>query len=774
MSTREGENKQRIDELLRNFGEEPILREAETMGLSPKGKRMRCPFAGCADKGKDRERDAQLYAGHHPRLFCFACGTKGDLIDVLQLARGWSKAEAITHLTGVPVAIRQAPQLRLVSHGSADDPDKLTPAEVSRIWEGMAREDDLGQKYLEGRGLGDAIDLGLVRFATEQHPDKGVASSARRGYRIAVLVTDVVGNARGIQLRKVSEPRAREPKILSVKGSSSSKAFFGLADHIEAEPIIAVAEGLADTLALSAWARDRAGVAVVGAAGKNSLPKLAEELEAAGIPLADKIFALFPQNDRPKNHSRREFVRLGQMLTKLGARAVMVQTDDEFKDLAEWLRAKPDAEWPPRELDKAIIPEPGDESSRENKPVLAPGSAVPLPASVKVDNFANNFTTLCAILDDPMHRETVAGTGDLTWCEMTWRVRIGGRELAEHDFSTIRLGLESHHRSTDGKPLKFSEEDIGKALAMLARRKVVHPLRDWVSSLAWDGKERVAVELPCVLGHEPGGLAATFLTRWMISAIARAMQPGCKVDTVLVLVGDQGARKSSFFDALGGAWFTDSPVQVGDDNGKQLMRQVWIIEWAELDAMRRARDQEATKAFLSARVDIFRKPYAREHAQAPRHCVIVGTTNNGEFLHDSTGSRRFWPIQVAGRIDMDWVKAHREQLWAEALHRYRAGEQWWLTDEEDQIRAAAAVEHEASHPWTEVVSDWLRDKLFAEVTATQILVESPIAMAMERVTPRAEVDIGRVMKSLGWERKRRRAGGGLRWVYVSPEVGSFA
>jgi hypothetical protein len=184
MSTREGVQAN-IDELLRNLGEEPLLREAEALGLSPRNRRMRCPFPGCADKGPTRERDAQIYAGNHPRVWCFRCETKGDLLDLLQLARGWSTQEAIAHLTGIPVPVAPAAPAARGAGRTVGGPRQAHAREVRRLWDAMARADEQGEKYLEGRGLEDGVELGLVRFATEQHPDKAIASQARRGYRIA-------------------------------------------------------------------------------------------------------------------------------------------------------------------------------------------------------------------------------------------------------------------------------------------------------------------------------------------------------------------------------------------------------------------------------------------------------------------------------------------------------------------------------------------------------------------------------------------------------------
>lgn len=770
-----------IPELLRRHGVEALEREAEAAGLSPRGRRLRCPFEGCAHKGAERERDAQIYDGGHPRIFCFACEGKGDLIDLLQATRGWSRQEALSHLGGQAVPTR-APQLRVVASSPENEPDKLKPAEVQRLWAAMASADAAGEAYLEKRGLAEAQQLGLVRFGAEVHPDKRVSGLVRRGYRVAALLTDVTGNPRGIQVRLAREPRGDEPKILSVRGSSTGRAFFGAPQLIEAEPIVCVAEGMADTLAVSAWVDQRAGICVVGAPGKSNLPKLAKELEAAAIPLEGKLFVLFPQNDRPKNESRREFVRLGQLLAARGARIVLVNTHEEFKDVAAWRQAHPEAEWPPAEVRKDYRPESGDERPVEEREVLPPGLAVAIPAEVRTERYAQDFTTLCSLLDDPMHREAIMGRGDLTWCEMTWRVRHAGREISDADLSTIRLGLEAQGRSTDGKPLKFGKEDIADALMLIARRRPMHPVRQWLSGLRWDGLPRLESELPRALGHEEYSFAGRVLLRWMVAAVARAMVPGCKVDTVLVLVGPQGFLKSTFFEVLGGAWFTDTPVHVGDKDGKLVMRRAWIIEWAELESMRRARDQEALKGFLSARVDLFRKPYGRDVVEAPRHCVIVGSTNQEEYLGDATGSRRFWTVRVKRLVDAEWVRANREQLWAEAVAIYSAAKgcsecephsrcanhRWWLTEEEEAHRAEQNASHEEQHPWMEIIRDWLDGHLaFAHVTPEQVLVEA-VGMEVPKIRNVDQQAVGSILRRLGWSRVRRRVGpGGLaRWVFV--------
>lgn len=768
MSGTGGGTKQDIAELVRSHGADALRRELEQMGLGlDNRRRLKCPFS-CVHKGPNRDKDAEFFPSGHPRVHCFACNERGDLLDILQL-RGLSREDALAQLRGTE-APRPAPALRVVpAPVPVDDPDKLKPAQVKQLWDAMALEDAQGIDYLQRRGLGEAVELGLVRFATEQHPDKGVKYHARSGYRVAALLSDVSGNPRGVQIRAVREVSSKDPKIKSVKGSVTGRAFFGHPGLIESEPVVAVAEGLADTLALAGWVGERPGVAVVGAAGKNALPRLADELELHAVPLEGKYFVLFPQNDAPTNLSRREFTTLAQRLRRLGARVAIANTNKEFKDLAEWLQAKPDQDWPPEELRKVILPEPGDDTPRDSLPVIPDGCAVPVPRQVKAELYRQDFTTLCALLDDAASRESIMGPGELTWCEMTWFARVGGRRIEEVDLSSIRLGLEAHGRSTDAKPLKFSKAEIAEALTVLARRQLVHPVRDWLRSLKWDGHQRIETELPLLFGHEAGSFEAMLLKRWMVSAVARAMKPGTKVDTVLVLIGEQGARKSSFFDCMGGEWFTDAPVQVGDTTGMMIMREKWIVEWAELEAMRRARDQESIKAFLSQRVDFFRAPYLAKPSEAPRHCVIVGTSNNEEFLHDPTGSRRFWPIRVLQRIDIDWVKQAREQLWAEAVALWAAGEQLFLTEAEDAQLAERNQEHQSQDIWFDPIADYLQQNgLMTEITSAQVLHEA-LGKDVDEWSEGDARRVARILQQLGWKLGRRlQYGGRCRRAYVRP------
>ncbi len=235
-----------------------------------------------------------------------------------------------------------------------------------------------------------------------------------------------------------------------------------------------------------------------------------------------------------------------------------------------------------------------------------------------------------------------------------------------------------------------------------------HPLREWLLGLEWDGEPRLHGWLHWWAGAEwtDDGLTEVYGTKWAISAVARILEPGCKVDTALILVGRQGLGKSTAFRTLAGAqWFSDSVIDVRSKEAYQALQGLWVYEWAELDSMKRS-ETTAVKAFLSARVDRYRPAYARHSVSAPRQCVFVGTTNDTRFLTDPTGSRRYWARQLVGEADVAQLAANREQIWSEAVARYQEGERWWLDRGQDALRVADAERHSQEDPWEATIARW--------------------------------------------------------------------
>ena len=248
---------------------------------------------------------------------------------------------------------------------------------------------------------------------------------------------------------------------------------------------------------------------------------------------------------------------------------------------------------------------------------------------------------------------------------------------------------------------------VSRSVTAVARNIRVHPVRDYLNTLAWDGTARLDAWAITYLGAQDTPLNRAMASLWLISAVARIMQPGCKADHMLILEGAQGIRKSTALKVLASEpWFTDELAELGSKDAAQQMRGVWIIEMAELDAIGQA-DVSRIKAFLSRTTDRYRPPYERYVVTVPRQSVFAGTVNPDTYLRDETGNRRFWPLRC-GDIDLDGLRRDRDQLWAEAVMRYRAGAQWWIEDRELITHASAAQEARyQGDAWDARIERWL-------------------------------------------------------------------
>ena len=143
------------------------------------------------------------------------------------------------------------------------------------------------------------------------------------------------------------------------------------------------------------------------------------------------------------------------------------------------------------------------------------------------------------------------------------------------------------------------------------------------------------------------------LKKTLIGAVKRIYEPGCKHDTALVLMGDQGARKSTFFKVLGGQFFSDALSDIESKDGLMQLHSSWLMEWAELDHVTTKKHAGMIKAFLSQSTDMFRVPYGRATEEFPRRCLVVGSTNRSTgFLVDETGNRRFWCIPTTKNLSL--------------------------------------------------------------------------------------------------------------------------
>lgn len=305
------------------------------------------------------------------------------------------------------------------------------------------------------------------------------------------------------------------------------------------------------------------------------------------------------------------------------------------------------------------------------------------------------------------------------------------------------------------------------AALVVAHDVRVHPVRDWLHALQWDGTPRLDGWLCAYLGATAEDLAQhAYLQevgrRWMIGAVARVFRPGCKVDATLILEGPQGCRKSTACRTLvpDEAWFADEVADLGTKDAAQDLRGKWLLELSELSAMRRG-EVERVKSFISRAVDHYRPSHGRHSRDFPRQCVFIGTTNSDAYLSDETGARRFWPVQV-GAIDIPALERDRGQLWGEAVAAYRAGERWWLDRDTERHARVEQEDRRQEDAWEAAIATWISDK--AE-TSIEDLLEHVVRLPMDRRDQTARNRVARVLRARKWKRFRKRIGGELEWGY---------
>jgi predicted P-loop ATPase len=258
----------------------------------------------------------------------------------------------------------------------------------------------------------------------------------------------------------------------------------------------------------------------------------------------------------------------------------------------------------------------------------------------------------------------------------------------------------------------------------------------------------------CYLGAEDTPYERAVTTRWLISAVARIFEPGCKADCVLIFEGRQGLGKSTALRILGGEWFADEIAVLGTKDAAMQVAGVWIVELAELDSLTRAA-ADRVKAFVSRATDRFRPPYGSRVIEQPRQSVFAGSVNHSEYLRDETGARRFWPVACTA-IDLDALGRDRDQIWAEARHRYLSGEPWWLDTPDLHAQATEAQSQRyAVDPWQQAIEDYIAGK--ASVSVSEILT-SVLAIPIGGWTQAHENRVARCLRTVGWVRRQRRTG----------------
>lgn len=351
--------------------------------------------------------------------------------------------------------------------------------------------------------------------------------------------------------------------------------------------------------------------------------------------------------------------------------------------------------------------------------------------------------------------------GRLRFNTLSRELELDGNALQDHHIAEFRRIMHS-----DG--FKARKSDVQDEVEAEARRNSFDPLVEWLAGLKFDGTQRLDTWLPRYLGVEDSPYARVVGRRVLIGAVARAMAPGCKMDNMLVLEGEQNIGKSTAIRYLfGDRFFIDELPDFHSKDSFLQLQGAWCVEVAELSALTKA-DVKDVKKFLSRLVDKFRPPYGRVAIQVPRRTVFWGTVNPEEgtgYLKDPTGNRRFWPV-FCNRIDLQAIIRDRELLWAEAVYAYSLGERWHLEDE-DELKLATEEQklRREVHPWEETISRGLSG---TGTTTIAFIMNDILKIPPDKQDTRASRQVGACLRGLGWESRTERNGEKVAKVFHSP------
>ena len=381
---------------------------------------------------------------------------------------------------------------------------------------------------------------------------------------------------------------------------------------------------------------------------------------------------------------------------------------------------------------------------------------VPLQTIQNVYIILSNDPLLKGALAFNAFKDRLVCIRDLPWKEV--QDPVNGDTWTDADDSELRRYIELAYHIT-------GKERIMDAVSSVARGSTIHPVRDFLKSLEWDGTERLDTLLVDYLGAEDCPYTRAVTRKAFTAAVARIMRPGCKFDYVLTLAGPQGRGKSTFINKMSRGWYTDSLAGIGTKEAYEGIQGFWLVELGELAAMKKT-EIEVTKNFISKQVDSYRAPYGRRVEDHKRQCVFFGTTNSTAFLRDDTGNRRFWPVRLgeeppALTVWGDLTPELVCQLWAEAVIRYEEGEPLALDGELEAVAREQQSEFTEDDARAGEVQAYL-ERLLPEDWGTRDKVERRAWLSDDFGASQGAVRRERVCVAEVWQECFGRDGGSMK------------
>lgn len=322
------------------------------------------------------------------------------------------------------------------------------------------------------------------------------------------------------------------------------------------------------------------------------------------------------------------------------------------------------------------------------------------------------------------------------------------RKWEDEDDTTILVLAQKVARLRSAR-----HDQMVRAIQCHAKKHRRNEPKEWMNSLKWDGVSRVPLFFSDYMGAEETAYTSTVAQNFWVSIVARVMNPGCKVDNMVVLEGIQGTRKSTALGIIGGKWFTECDEKMGTKDFYQKIQGRLIVEIGELGSL--GADVETVKNTLSQKIDNFRPSYGRNVKEFKRQCVFVGTTNKDDYLKDPTGARRFWPVKT-NKIDHKGIEDDREHLFAEAVHLYKQGESWWNVPE-DEAKEQQALRSETDE-WEAAIHDYLYKSDMATILD---ILKTAIGKPTADIQWRDQSRVSAILKQSGWRKAKRRKIGGI-------------